>query len=295
MYNRHKAEHTSAESRSGDEASTNERKAISMKQKSHAGMTGKGFYAALALSAAMVGAACRYAYSEAGKLTPPAAPSHQYTGDTAQTTAVPKVTAPQTTKYNAPPRTAAVTETVTETVTEAVAEAAAILHRSTEAETAPPEPPEPVETEPPVEQPVPPVAGKLIQRFSHGDLVKSPTTGIWSTHNGADYAADYGSDVCCTEDGTVSGVEKDALLGICVTVLHENGTTTRYCGLNEGLNVQPGDVIARGTVIGVIGDTNEGESTLESHLHFEVQQNDKYIDPESYLAGACAGDRQPEA
>ncbi|MBR5362705.1 MAG: M23 family metallopeptidase [Oscillospiraceae bacterium] len=264
-----------------------------MKQKSHAGMTGKGFYAALALSAAMVGAACRYAYSEAGKLTPPAAPSHQYTGeDTAQTTAVPQVTAPQTTKSTAAPRTAAVTEAPAETVTEAVAEAAAILHRTTETETAPPAP---AETEPPVEQPIPPVAGKLLQRFSHGDLVKSPTTGIWSTHNGADYAADYGSDVCCTEDGTVTGVEKDALFGVCVTVLHQNGTVTRYCGLNEGLNVQPGDVIARGTVIGVIGDTNEGESTLESHLHFEVQQNDKYIDPESYLAGACAGDRQPEA
>ena len=72
-----KAEHTSAESQSGDEASTIERKAISMKQKTHAGATGKGFYTALALSTAMVGAACWYAYSEAGKLTPPAEPSHQ--------------------------------------------------------------------------------------------------------------------------------------------------------------------------------------------------------------------------
>ena len=49
-----------------------------MKQNTHAGMSGKGFYAALTLSAAMVGAACWYAYSEAGKLTPPAAPEHQY-------------------------------------------------------------------------------------------------------------------------------------------------------------------------------------------------------------------------
>ena len=254
-----------------------------MKQKTHAGKTGKGFYAALALSTAMVGAACWYAYSEAGKLTPPAAPEHQYTGMLPQTTSAVQqsTTAPHTTKNTAPPRT----ETFTETQTEAAAEAAAILHHTTAPET---EPPVPAETEAPVEQPVPPVDGPLLQRFSHGALVKSETTGIWSTHNGADFAAAYGADIFCTEDGTVTGVEQDALLGICVTVLHENGTVTRYCGLNEGLNVQPGDIIGRGTVIGALGCTNESESSLESHLHFEVRQNDKYIDPESYLAGALA-------
>lgn len=260
-----------------------------MKQKTHAGATGKGFYTALALSTAMVGAACWYAYSEAGKLTPPAEPSHQYTGTQAPSaTRLPQsTTAPRATKYTAPPRT----ESVTETVTEAAAEAAAILHHTTAQET---EPPAPAETEAPVETPVPPVEGALLQPFSHGALVKSGTTGIWSTHNGADYAASYGSDVCCTEDGTVTGVTRDALLGICVTVLHENGTVTRYCGLNEGLNVQPGDIISRGTVIGALGDTNESESSLESHLHFEVQQNDKYIDPESYLSGALTAAEEEE-
>lgn len=254
-----------------------------MKQNTHAGKTGKGFYAALTLSAAMVGAACWYAYSEAGKLTPPAAPEHQYTAPrTAQTTAPAVTTALPATKYTAPPRTETVTQTQTDTQ---AAEAAAILSRSIP-EAAETDPPAPAETEAPVEQPVPPVGGEVLMRFSQGELVKSSTTGIWSTHNGTDFAAAIGEEVRCTEDGTVTGVSRDALLGICVTVLHENGTVTRYCGLNEGLNVQAGDVIARGTVIGAVGDTNESENSMAPHLHFEVQQNDKYLDPESYLA--CA-------
>lgn len=250
-----------------------------MKQNTHAGMSGKGFYAALTLSAAMVGAACWYAYSEAGKLTPPAAPEHQYSApQTTQTTAPPRTTAPAT-KYTAPPRTETVT--VPQTAPPA-AEAAAILNRSIP-EAAETEPPAPAETTAPVETPVPPVEGEILARFSQGELVKSPTTGIWSTHNGTDFAAAAGTEVRCSEDGTVTGIERDALLGITVTVLHENGTVTRYCGLNEGLTVQAGDVIGRGTVIGAVGDTNESENGMASHLHFEVLQNDKYLDPESYL------------
>ena len=255
-----------------------------MKQKTHAGMNGKGFYAALTLSAAMVGAACWYAYSEAGKLTPPAAPKHQYSAaQTEPAAAVPAVTgAPRVSADTAPRQT----ETVTAPAeTDSAAEAAAILCRgvTTAAGT---EQPVPAETEAPAELPSVPVEGAVLQRFSHGELMKSPTTGIWSTHNGTDFEAPYGTEVRCTEDGTVTGVTKDALLGICVTVLHENGTVTRYYGLNEGLNVQPGDVIERGTVLGAVGDTNEAESSLASHLHFEVLQNDRFIDPESYLAGA---------
>lgn len=250
-----------------------------MKKKQHAGMTGKGFYAALSLSVAMVGAACWYAYSEAGKLTPPAVSESRITAEYTQ---------PQRPAETAPP--AAVTTALPETtsaappVTVEAEEAAALLNRTTT--TAAESAPQPAETEAPVEEPLPPVEGDVLQRFSQGELVKSPTTGIWQTHNGIDFIAPYGTEVVCTEDGTVTSVGKDALYGICVTVLHENGAVTRYCGLNEGVNVFPGDVIPRGTVLGAVGETNEAESAVESHLHFEVQHNDSYIDPESYLAGA---------
>lgn len=241
-------------------------------------MNGKGFYAALSLSIAMVGAACWYAYSQAGKLMPPTVPQNSITHETT----VPRVT-------TAPPQTqtqpaVTITRPVYTTAPQAE-EAAAILRHTVPAETEPPAP-EPAETEAPVEQPLLPAAGKIIQPFSQGELVKSPTTGIWSTHNGIDYAVPLGTEVCAAEDGTVTFAGREALWGICVTMLHENGTVTRYCGLNDGLNVQAGDVIERGTVLGAVGDTNEAESAAETHLHFEVMHNDRYIDPESYFAGA---------
>lgn len=260
-----------------------------MNNKKRAGMSGKGFYAALSLSVAMVGAACWYAYSEAGKLTPPAVPESSVSAEFSrpQTTSVSaSASAPmQTTLTTAVPITRS-----TESVTEDAEEAAAILNHTTAETTAAP----PAETAAPVEMPIAPTDGAVLQRFSHGELVKSPTTGIWQTHNGTDFDVPLGTEVLCTEDGTVIAVGQDALLGICVSVLHENGTVTRYCGLNEGLNVQAGDVIPRGTVIGAVGDTNEAESSLTEHLHFEVLRDDAYIDPESYLLGAFAAAPETE-
>ncbi len=258
-----------------------------MKRTKNAGMSGKGFYAALSLSVAMVGAACWYAWSEADRLHPPAAPQSSLTAETDK----PRVTAPRK-----PAVTAAQMEQRPQTETkpaEDAEEAAAILRRRTApaAETTAAVPAETTAAPPPelpVQTPLLPLSGETLQRFSHGELVKSATTGIWSTHNGTDLAAPLGTEVLCTEDGTVTFAGKDALWGVTVSVQHENGNVTRYCGLNEALSVQAGDVILRGAVIGTVGDTNEAERAEASHLHFEVLHNDGYIDPESYFAGALS-------
>ena len=254
-----------------------------MKRTTHAGMTGKSFYAALSLSVAMVGAACWYAWSESDKLSRRAVPEQSWSAPARPQSTVPQ-TAPLSPAVTAPAETGLPQQTVP-AVTEAAEEAAAILRRTepaVPAETAPP----PAETAPAELLPMLPVSGEILQRFSQGELVKSETTGIWSTHNGCDYAVPLGTEVFCTEDGTVAAVGRDTLWGVCVTVLHENGTETRYCGLNETLEVQAGDVIVRGTVLGTIGATNEAESALAPHLHFEVRCNDRYLDPESYFAGS---------
>lgn len=260
-----------------------------MKNTKHAGTSGKGFYAALSLSVAMVGAACWYASAQAGKQTPPAAPVHTAAAGTQPAATGTALTRPA---YTAPTVTTARPAAATTAATAEAEEAAAILRRTTALTEAPA--PQPAETEAPVEQPLKPVEGEILQGFSHGELVKSQTTGIWSTHNGIDYAAPYGTEIVAAEDGTVTAIDKDALFGICVTILHENGAVTRYCGLNEGLNVQAGEVISRGTVIGAVGDTNEAESTLAPHLHFEVLLNDVYVDPESYLCGALTRETADE-
>ena len=264
-----------------------------MKQTKQAGMSGKGFYAALSLSVAMVGAACWYAWSEADKLRPPAVPESSSAAEISGSA-----------QHSAPVQTAARTDPPPQTaVSSAEAEeAAAILRRTTTAVPAPAVPEETAqdsaadpEPDPAILYPMLPVSGPVTERFSQGELVKSPTTGIWSTHNGADYAVPTGTEVLCTEDGTVSGIVHDPLWGVTVTVLHENGTVTRYCGLHENLSVQAGDIILRGAVLGTVGDTNEAERNAEPHLHFEVLHNDSYVDPESYFAGALSPQITPSA
>ena len=128
-----------------------------------------------------------------------------------------------------------------------------------------------------------PIEGNVLQPFSAGELVTSSTTGVWQTHNGMDIAAAIGENVYPMEAGVVSKIEEDALWGICVTIDHDNGYTSRYCGLNAGLNVMEGDEVIITDVIGVVGGTADVESAMESHLHFEVMQGDAYVDPAGYL------------
>ena len=252
-----------------------------MNKTTRAGMSGKGFYAALSLSVAMVGAACWYAYSAAGK---PQQPQIAESSLTAEYTA-PRVTSAAngtlTAAQTSGPARRTTASAVTTTAPDAE-EAAALVHKTTESTAATAAT---AETAAPVVQPMMPVDGTVIQPFSNGELVKSKTTGIWQTHNGADFAASQGTEVYAVLDGTVTAVERDALWGICVTMLHDDGTVTRYCGLNDGLNAEAGQVLPRGTVLGAVGDTNEAESAQTSHLHFEVLQNDDYVDPEVFLAG----------
>ena len=262
-----------------DSAHIKRRKAIEMKKTANAGASGKGFYAALSLSVALVGAACWYAYTGAGNQQKP---------ETAESSVQAEFTAPLMTSAGGPQtqttlQTTAVTTTQPPQTTASepdAEEAAALLHKTTASKTTTVT----AETTAKVETPMMPVSGEVIGQFSNGELVKSKTTGIWQTHNGIDIAAAPGTEVCAVMDGTGTEVDRDALWGICVTMLHDDGTVTKYCGLNEGLSAEPGQVLPRGTVIGAIGDTNEAESSVQPHLHFEVRQNDCYVDPEKYLS-----------
>lgn len=128
-----------------------------------------------------------------------------------------------------------------------------------------------------------PVNGEIINDFSHGELVKSTTTGIWQTHNGVDIEAAEGESVKAMTAGTVTKVYLDPLWGYCVTVDHGNGITARYCNLNEGVSVTEGSAVNAGTVLGAIGKSADIESSMPAHLHFEVMEYENYIDPSDLI------------
>lgn len=60
-----------------------------------------------------------------------------------------------------------------------------------------------------------------------------------------------------------------------IIVSHDNEVKSKYCHLSE-LNVDKGDVVTKGHVIGEMGDSGEATGY---HLHFQVTVNGKAVNP----------------
>lgn len=244
-----------------------------MKKKTGKILSGKGFYAALTLSVAMVGAACYFAYTQTS--------DDGFTDETempynrAVTDAPEREAANIVTDITKPIVHTTRPSMVTRTYTTAVTASAVLQTEEAAAEQA-----EEVSSSKPsgkIQMPVD--GGEVVCEYSGGELVRSKTTGAWQTHNGADIKAALGDSVTACDKGTVSAVENDPLWGVTVTIDHGNGIVTKYCGLNSDTAVQAGQEVSRGEEIGTVGNTADIESSEESHLHLEVMKNGAYVDP----------------
>jgi murein DD-endopeptidase MepM/ murein hydrolase activator NlpD len=94
-------------------------------------------------------------------------------------------------------------------------------------------------------------------------------------HKGMDIAAPKGTSVRAAADGRVTYADWAGTYGILVVIDHGNGLITRYAH-NSALKVKAGDLVKAGDEIASVGST--GNST-GPHLHFEVEINQKVIDP----------------
>lgn len=103
----------------------------------------------------------------------------------------------------------------------------------------------------------------------------------WSSghHTGLDFAADTGTGVDSADAGKVITAGSGGAYGNLVEIRHTDGTKTRYAHLND-IDVKVGQKVSRGQHIGEVGST--GNST-GPHLHFEVLQGKKHLDPEKFL------------
>lgn len=119
-----------------------------------------------------------------------------------------------------------------------------------------------------------PIQGEY--RVSSGFGIRNdPFTGGLAMHEGLDFTAMSGTTVVATAKGTVTRSGWDFGYGNVVEVQHAEGFATRYAHLSKRL-VQVGDVVERGGVLGEVGST--GRST-GPHLHYEVFNKDRVINP----------------
>ncbi|WP_294752130.1 M23 family metallopeptidase [uncultured Ruminococcus sp.] len=245
------------------------------------GKGSKGFYAALGISAVMIGAACLFAHKQGDRITQvkPSAEKNSIVHEAAvdkRVTNIPKTTA----AHASPVTTAATAPKITE-IPQQTIPAAEITVDAPFSDNSFNEQAQPAAAD--LSGAAAPLAdiGNILSEFSNGELVKNATTGTWQTHNGTDIAAEVGADVYAIADGEIRSVTNDPLWGVSVVVDHNNGYISKYRGLGADLAVKQDDKVSRGEIIGCVGETADIESSLAPHLHIEVIHDGKFIDPMS--------------
>jgi murein DD-endopeptidase MepM/ murein hydrolase activator NlpD len=102
---------------------------------------------------------------------------------------------------------------------------------------------------------------------------------IWHTvgeHLAVDFSAPSGTPVYAASDGTITTRTFQSGAGNYVVIRHNSVYSTVYMHFSRFGEFNVGDRVNQGDIIGYVGST--GWST-GSHLHYEVHENGKKIDP----------------
>ena len=106
---------------------------------------------------------------------------------------------------------------------------------------------------------------------------RHPVLHTIRAHRGVDYAANKGSPIRATGDGTIIFAQYNGGCGYEVKIKHSEDYTTRFCHLNGySARTKVGRKIKQGQTIGYVGSTGLATGP---HLHYEFHVNGKHTDP----------------
>lgn len=109
-------------------------------------------------------------------------------------------------------------------------------------------------------------------------------------HDGIDIVAPEGTVVRAVADGIVAYSDNGIRgFGNCVLIVHPNGWVSLYAH-NQRNTVQPGWRVRRGERIGFVGATGIARGP---HLHFELRQGGRPIDPARLFDRGTVADPEP--
>ena len=114
-----------------------------------------------------------------------------------------------------------------------------------------------------------PIDGVIIDEFNSND-----------GHYGVDVVSSKGQSVKSTLDGVVLFADWSVKSGHVMIIQHPENIVSVYMH-NSMLTKNVNDVVKSGEVIGVVG--NSGELSSGPHLHFELWQNGRAINPIEYI------------
>jgi murein hydrolase activator len=118
--------------------------------------------------------------------------------------------------------------------------------------------------------------GPVITRFG---MQRHPQFGITVFRRGIEIEAREGEAVRAVSDGQVAYADWYKGYGKLMIIEHSNGLYTLYGNLSR-LDLNKGDHVIQGQVIGLAGDTG---SLKGSKLYFEIRQNGEAQDPLAWL------------
>ena len=123
----------------------------------------------------------------------------------------------------------------------------------------------------------------ISKEFSDKQLLEDKTTGIWQTHQALDFSAKEGDKVKAVYKGTIEKVENSMMDGMVITLKISNNLKVVYKSLSSEALVEVGDTVQTGQDIGFAG-TNITEKAEGVHVHIEVYENNKLVDPNNYFS-----------
>lgn len=126
-----------------------------------------------------------------------------------------------------------------------------------------------LDSQPPVSASVTSVFGYRVHPI-HGDV---------RFHYGTDFAVYSGDPISAFASGTVIAAQEFSGYGQTVIIDHGNGVTTLYAHCSR-LDVAFGETVEKGQTIALVGSTG---NVTGPHLHFELQKDGEYLNPEFYL------------
>ena len=110
---------------------------------------------------------------------------------------------------------------------------------------------------------------------------KNPLSGQIKNHNGIDLAAAEGTPVYAVKDGDVAyAIKDDVTFGNYIILSHDLGKQTSVYAHLSKICVDQYQFVKKGTVIGFVG--HSGAATGD-HLHFEIRQGGRAVNPREKL------------
>ncbi len=129
-----------------------------------------------------------------------------------------------------------------------------------------------------------PVESEIVT--SNFGMRRHPIQERTAMHGGVDLRAPTGTPIYASADGVVEWASKhhNSGLGNMVKLIHNYGFSTVY-GHMDSINVQVGNYVKRGQLLGYSGNTG---ASAAPHLHYEVRHLNRRLDPSPFLNWSMA-------